>query len=114
MPVSVDHNARTEPDALESELRDAGMHVMRLDVPPVMNTSHWHTFDSRFYILSGHLTLSDAESGQVYECAPGTQVNVPARALHHEHSSTGYSIVLGTSVAAEDFGDPVDRPPGQL
>jgi len=104
---------RDEQTAL-SALRDQGLHVMALDVAPVDNESHWHHFDSEFHILSGTLALTDTTSGQVYHCKAGSRVVVPARALHAETSHDGYRIALGTSVAAEAFGDPVNLPPQAL
>jgi len=113
MGVSVAAEALGSEAEAEQGLTRAGMHVMRLEVPAVENDSHWHHFDAEFYILSGALRLTDVESGQVLEASVGSKVTVPARTLHAE-SSAGYSILLGTSVAAEEFGDPVNRPADTL
>jgi mannose-6-phosphate isomerase-like protein (cupin superfamily) len=109
MGVSVAADALKSESEAEGALMQAGLHVMRLDVPAVDNDAHWHHFDAQFYILSGSLQLTDVESGRVLEAPAGSRVTVPARTLHAERSA-GYSIVLGTSVAAEAFGDPVNRP----
>ena len=101
-----------EADAVR-RLREAGLHVMKLDVPAVHNEAHWHHFDAEFYILSGSLQLTDAATGNVLDCPPGSCVTVPARSLHAERSG-GYSILLGTSVPPEQFGDPVNRPAEDL
>ena len=103
----------SEDQALQAYMH-AGLHTMRLDVPPVANESHWHHFDSEFYIVAGQLTLTDIDSGDLLECSAGSSVSVPARSLHAENSEVGYTIVLGTSVPADQFGDPVDLAPETL
>ena len=113
MGVSVTSGAfRSEQEAWRL-LQDAGMHTTKLEVPPDDNDLHWHHFDAVFYVLSGHLELTDGASGQVLQCAPGSRVALPARTLHAERSD-GYTIVLGTSVPPEQFGDPVNRPAAEL
>ena len=104
---------RDEAAAL-SALRDQGLHTMALDVEPVNNDSHWHHFDAEFHILSGTLALTDASTGEVHQCEAGSRIRVPARTLHAETSRDGYQIALGTSVPAEEFGDPVNLPPQAL
>lgn len=113
--------AQIEPNAWpgETEARaafaQAGLdHVLQLDVPPVENSAHWHRFSSQFYLTAGSLEITDVASGEVLRCQAGTRVTVPARVLHAEYSPEGYSIFLGTSVAPEDYGDPVDRLPEEL
>ena len=109
MGVSVAVDALGSEAEAEQALAQGGMHVMKLDVPAVENDPHWHHFDAQFYILSGSLQLTDVASGRVLDAPAGSKVTVPARTLHAERSA-GYSIVLGTSVAAVEFGDPVNRP----
>lgn len=109
MEVSVAVDALGSEAEAEQALARAGMHVMKLDVPAVENDPHWHHFDAEFYILSGSLQLTDVASGRVLDAPARSKVTVPARTLHAERSA-GYSIVLGTSVTAEEFGDPVNRP----
>ena len=113
MEVSVAVDALGSEAEAEQALARAGMHVMKLDVPAVENDPHWHHFDAEFYILSGSLQLTDVASGRVLDAPARSKVTVPARTLHAERSA-GYSIVLGTSVTAEEFGDPVNRPAGTL
>lgn len=114
MGIEVSQVSDLDADRLERDLAADGWHTLRLDVPPVYNQAHWHHFDSVFYILEGSLTLHDTEQGQAFSCEAGSRVSVGARALHREASATGYRIVLGTSVPATEFGDPVDLPPALL
>jgi len=114
MQIAVTTDGIRDEEIALSALRDQGFHVMALDVEPVDNESHWHHFDAEFHILSGTLALTDASAGQVHHCKAGSRVKVPARALHAETSHDGYRIALGTSVPAEDFGDPVNLPPEAL
>lgn len=114
MAISVEYDClESESEALEL-LAASGLHTLTLDVPPVHNESHWHHFDSIFFIVDGSLQLTDADSGVTHECGIGSRISVPARALHHEHSTAGYRIALGTSVPASEFGEPVDLPPAAL
>ena len=114
MSVSVTPDKYDSSDQALAAFSAAGLHTMNFEVPPVTNEPHWHHFDSEFYIVDGELTLTDAASGEQLECRPGCSVQVPARALHAEKSESGYTIVLGTSVPANEFGDPVDLPPETL
>lgn len=98
-----------------AQFAQAGLdHVLELDVPPVDNSAHWHHFDAQFYLTAGSLRITDVASGEVLHCEAGTRVSVPARVLHAEYSPEGYSILLGTSVPPEDYGDPVNRLPEEL
>lgn len=114
MDIAVTQDGILEEPAALSALREQGLHTMALDVEPVDNASHWHHFDAEFHILSGTLAITDVASGQVHHCKAGSRVNVPARTLHAETSHDGYRIALGTSVPAEEFGDPVNLPPQAL
>jgi mannose-6-phosphate isomerase-like protein (cupin superfamily) len=114
MGIDVTTVSDLDAEKLESSLAADGWHTLSLDVPPVQNQNHWHHFDAVLYILEGDLTVRDANSGREFCCGPGSRVSVPARALHREDSSAGYRIVLGTSVPATEFGDPVDLPPALL
>jgi len=101
-----------EAEAFE-RLTQAGLHVMKLEVPADDNEAHWHHFDAEFYILAGALQLTDVARGRVVDCPAGSRVILPARTLHAERSD-GYTIVLGTSVPPEAFGEPVNRPATEL
>jgi mannose-6-phosphate isomerase-like protein (cupin superfamily) len=95
-------------------LKNKYVFTTELDVPPVDNAPHWHSFDAEFYILSGELTLTDCASGQQFVCSSGDRITVPARSIHSELSTSGYRILLGTSVPPDQFGDPVERPAATL
>lgn len=103
------------PDDAEATFRARGFaYFTPLDVPPVENTTHWHSFDSIFYITKGSVHLTDGETGTVKEAGPGSLVSVPAEALHAERSAEGYSILLGVTRDPATFEDPVDLPPEDL
>lgn len=113
--ASIEQDAWTGTAEARRHFATVGLdHILELDVPAVDNTAHWHRFDSCFYLTSGELQLTDVASGEVLHCRAGTRVTVPARVLHAEYSPEGYGIFLGTSVPAEAFGDPVNRPPDEL
>ncbi len=114
MSVQIEIDALTDAAGAERALAARDLYTMQIDVPPVQNAPHWHSFDAEFYVLSGHVSLTDAESGVVHECPEGTRVVVPEGTLHAEASVDGYTVLLGTSVPPEQFGDPVDRPPETL
>ena len=115
-PIEVLSNQFVDSQAATDYLQthEHNLHVMALDVPAVSNTTHWHHFSSRFYITEGQLQLTDTSSGQTFQCKAGDMVCVPAKALHSERSKSGYSIVLGTTVPATEFGEPVDLSPELL
>ncbi len=85
-----------------------------VDIPAVDGDEHWHQFDAEFVVTAGLLRLRDVAANTVHECGPGTRVQVPAKTVHAEQSPQGYTIILGTSVTPEHFGDPVDRPVEEL
>ena len=114
MGIEVTQPGIESNQAVEAELRELGLHFLTLDVPPVENTSHWHSFSSVFYITTGNLQLTDVESGAVLQAGPGSRVSVPAKTLHAEHSTEGYSILLGVSRDPATFEDPVNLPPEDL
>ena len=114
MNIAVTTDGIRDEQAALSALREQGLHAMALDVEPVDNERHWHHFDAEFHILSGALALTDTSTGQVHHCEAGSRIRVPARSLHAETSHDGYRIVLGTSVPAEEFGEPVNLPPQAL
>lgn len=114
MSVHVKHNALESYQVAQTELADKYMFCTELDVPPVANAPHWHSFDAEFYILEGDLVLTDGATGQPLSCTRGSRVTVPSQTLHQESSRSGYRILLGTSVPPEQFGDPVDRPAATL
>ena len=114
MNIAVTTDGIRDEQAALSALREQGLHAMALDVEPVDNERHWHHFDAEVHILSGALALTDTSTGQVHHCEAGSRIRVPARSLHAETSHDGYRIVLGTSVPAEEFGEPVNLSPQAL
>lgn len=108
---AIQHGATLSAPEATAELQAKGLHTMTLEVDPVQNTPHWHHFDAQFHILSGDLEFRDVAGDVRHACSAGSLVCIPSGLLHAEHSKQGYSIVLGTSVPAEEFGDPVNLPP---
>ena len=98
-------------EEVETELKGLGLHFTPLDVPPVKNDVHWHAFSSPFYLVSGELSLTNGETGDIFDAGPGDKISVPEGALHAENSETGYSILLGTTRDPATFEEPVNRPP---
>lgn len=111
MSIAIHHNATLSEEEATRELQAKGLHTMTLAVEPVQNTAHWHHFDAQFHILSGDLEFTDVAGDVRHACGAGSLVSIPSGLLHSEHSAQGYIIVLGTSVPAEEFGDPVNLPP---
>jgi len=111
MPIAIQHNTQLREAEVTTQLQAKGLHTMTLEVDPVQNTPHWHHFDAQLYILAGDLEFTDVASNERHNCSAGSLVSIPAGSLHAEHSQQGYRIVLGTSVPAEEFGDPVNLPP---
>ena len=87
MTIRTEQNGAIDAAAVEQDMRARQLHTLQLDVPPVNNAAHWHSFDAEFLVLTGHLSLTDAHSQRVHECPPGTRVYVPARSLHAERLS---------------------------
>lgn len=111
MSIAIHHNIKLSEAEATAELQAKGLHTMTLEVEPVQNTAHWHHFDAQFHILSGDLEFTDVAGDVRHVCGAGSLINVPSGLLHAERSEQGYTIVLGTSVPAEEFGDPVNLPP---
>lgn len=115
MGIEVTHADLPTEEAAQAALKDAGFpYFVPLDVPPVDNTSHWHSFSSRFFITRGSLKVTDVETGVTHEAGPGACVSVPERTLHHEWSDEGYSILLGVTRDPATFEADVNLPPEDL
>ncbi len=110
MPINIEHDGVGGEAEATALLAAKGLHTTLLDVEPVHNSAHWHHFDAEFYILQGTLEFTDVATNTTHACKAGSKISVPAKAIHAERSEDGYRIVLGTSVPAEEFGDPVNRP----
>ena len=100
-------------EALE-DIRELGMHPVEMQVPPVSNKSHWHSFSTRIYIVEGELHITDSASKRVLNAGPGALVEVPERVLHSEESDCGYAIIAGMSVDPAALTGPIDLEPGLL
>ncbi len=114
MTVEVTYPTETTQEDASRDLASLDLHAMELDIPPVDNSSHWHSFDAVFYLLDGELHLTDVASGKVHHLSRGARVSVPARTLHSEMSAGGYRLLLGTSRPPETFEDPVNLSPEDL
>ncbi len=115
MPIEITQTDIESPDAFAAELKELGFpFFLPLDVSPVENTSHWHSFNSVFYITEGTVKLTDVATGVTREAGPGSRISVPAKALHHEFSADGYKILLGVSRDPATFEVDVNLPPENL
>ena len=45
---------------------------------------HWHSHDVHAYVIDGHTSFLDAESGENHPVEAGDKIIVPARTLHAE------------------------------
>ena len=102
-----DHFSSTE-DA-QAELARSELFAMEFVVPAVASAVHWHRFDAVLYLLEGELQLTDAAADKVLRVTPGCRVTIPEGTLHAERSE-GYRVLLGSSIPADQFDDPVDLP----
>ena len=115
MGIKVTNAEIESEEAFKAELESAGLpFFMPLEVPPVENTSHWHSFSSVFYITEGKVQLTDVATGVTHEAGPGSRISVPAKALHHEFSADGYKILLGVTRDPATFEEDVNLPPENL
>ena len=94
----------------EAELASSELFAMEFAVPAVASAVHWHRFDAVLYLLEGELQLTDASADKVLRVTPGCKVTIPQGTLHAELSD-GYRVLLGSSIPAEQFDDPVDLAP---
>lgn len=109
--IDVQENYFPNQQAAEQEIDASGLHKTEFTVPAMAGDAHWHRFDACLYLLDGVLHLTDVAAGKVLEVRSGCKVWIPEGTLHAERSD-GYRVLLGSSVAPEQFGDPVDIPPG--
>lgn len=114
MIIRVHPNAIQQPAEAREAIRQAGLHALEMNVPAVSNSSHWHAFSTRFYILEGELRITDINQAKEFVAGPGACVEVPERVLHAEHSSSGYRIIAGMSVDPASLQGPVDLAPDLL
>ena len=90
------------------EIAAMGFHAMAIDFPPEENELHWHDFDSLVYVTAGEVTLS-LENGESATCQRGAKIVASAGVAHREKTS-GYSAIIGFSVAPEALTQPVNKP----
>ena len=90
------------------EIAALGFHAMAIDFPPEENELHWHDFDSLVYVTAGEVTLS-LENGESATCQRGAKIVASAGVAHREKTS-GYSAIIGFSVAPETLTQPVNKP----
>lgn len=90
------------------EIAAMGYHAMALDFPAEENDMHWHDFDSVVYVTAGEVTLS-LETGESVICQRGAKIVATAGVRHREKTS-GYSAIIGFSVAPEALTQPVNKP----
>ena len=91
-----------------AEIEAMGYHAMALDFPAEENALHWHDFDSVLYVTAGELTLS-REEGQSITCERGVKIVASAGVVHREQTS-GYSAIIGLSVAPDALTQPINKP----
>lgn len=69
----------------EADVLREGYEVRDGSIPPNEHRpAHSHGFDARLFVLDGHLTLVFGKDRQVF--GPGMSCNVPAGAMHEEHT----------------------------
>ncbi len=91
-----------------AEIEALGYHAMAFDFPAEENDFHWHDFDSVVYVTAGEITLS-REDGKSITCKRGAKI-VAAAGLVHREKSSGYSAIIGFSVAPELLTQPINKP----
>lgn len=111
--LKIHHQYFSDRTEAVAEIQDNQLHVMEFDVPSVDNSVHWHRFDATLYLLEGTLSLTEGATGEVHRVTVGDKVMLPEGTLHAERSE-GYTVLLGSSIPAEQFDNPVDLPPEAL
>ena len=101
--LTFDHEAQAY-----AEIEAMGYHAMGFDFPAEENDFHWHDFDSVVYVTGGEITLS-REDGESITCQRGAKIVAKAGLVHYERTS-GYSAIIGFSVAPEALTQPVNKP----
>lgn len=67
---------------------------------------HWHAHDVHAYVVEGHTSFLDGESGKRHSVGPGDKIVVPPRTLHAEGEVTDrvvYIIAVPAALAADEF-----------
>ncbi len=93
-----------------AQIEEAGYHVFAADYPAIKNDFHWHDFDSLIYITKGELTVTEQSTGDSITVTAGTRLVAGAGVVHREESS-GYSAIIGLSIAPHLLTRPVEKLP---
>lgn len=67
---------------------------------------HWHSHEVHAYVVEGHTSFLDGESGERCPVGPGDKIVVPPRTLHAEGEVTDrvvYIIAAPEALPAEEF-----------
>ena len=91
------------------EIEAMGYHEMRFDFPAEENELHWHDFDSELYVTGGELTVWVDGEDDLFTCHRGAKIVATGGTIHREQTS-GYSAVIGVSVAPESQTQPINKP----
>jgi uncharacterized RmlC-like cupin family protein len=114
MKISVQEKYFADRATAFEDIEAHGLYAVEMNVPPVSNSSHWHTFSTRIYVLDGQLNITDSARNLTLKAGPGALVEVPERVLHSEDSPAGYSIIAGLTVDPTSMTGPVDLDPKLL
>ena len=55
---------------------------------------HWHAHDVHAYVMEGHTSFLDGESGTRHSIGPGDKIVVPPRTLHAEGEVTDRVVYI--------------------
>jgi mannose-6-phosphate isomerase-like protein (cupin superfamily) len=67
---------------------------------------HWHSHDVHAYVMEGHTSFLDGESGKRHRVGPGDKILVPPRTLHAEGEVTDrvvYIIAAPEALPPDEF-----------
>lgn len=105
---------RTEEDA-RRQARERGFDFFKDNlVAPVAQAPgkekpHYHDFDALTFVVEGLLDFTDLETGERYNCGPGTLVEDVGRNAHFE-SHAGFRALSAYRVDPETLVHPLVRP----
>ena len=110
MAIDVTYDCFSTEDEARAEIEAAGFHPIPVTFEPAKNEVHWHDFDSMVYVLEGHVTVTEEDTGDTCVCGPGTRIKATAGILHHEEHD-GYKALIGLSCEPAKLTQPIDKPP---
>lgn len=70
---------------------------------------HWHAHEVHAYVMEGHTSFLDGESGVRHAVGPGDKIVVPSRALHAEGEVSDrvvYLIAAPEALPPDEFLKP--------